>query len=316
MNVRKAGKSKWQTFVNNCPSATFFHTPTWHEVWQKYRDFQPKALVIEFSEGRSCLFPFSEKKHLKGFAKESISSPAGTYGGPVSNFDLLKNEFDQLENYLKSNSFLRMRANPFQHLIQDAFWTDDDFTQLVDLRHDLKFLHKKWTKGHFAAAKKGIREGIRISTAKTREDWQAYYEVYLNSVERWGKTARTIYGWKLFEIIKNHCRDMATLWIARYEDEIISGALCFYFNNKVHFWNGATVQQYFDLKPAHVLQYQIITDAHQKGYEFYDFGPSGGLPGVIKFKKGFGAEKVPSGKYVKHSAIVNEIKQIATRWKS
>ena len=29
----------------------------------------------------------------------------------------------------------------------------------------------------------------------------------------------------------------------------------------------------------------------EKGYRFYDFGPSGGQDGVVRFKKAFGAEK-------------------------
>jgi hypothetical protein len=42
----------------------------------------------------------------------------------------------------------------------------------------------------------------------------------------------------------------------------------------------------------------IIQDACRQGYAYFDFGASGGLPGVEHYKEGFGAQKTPFPSYV------------------
>jgi lipid II:glycine glycyltransferase (peptidoglycan interpeptide bridge formation enzyme) len=38
-----------------------------------------------------------------------------------------------------------------------------------------------------------------------------------------------------------------------------------------------------------LLYAQIIRDAHNQGYRYFDFNPSGGHEGVVHFKESFGA---------------------------
>ncbi|PIZ43387.1 methicillin resistance protein, partial [candidate division WWE3 bacterium CG_4_10_14_0_2_um_filter_42_7] len=172
--------------------------------------------------------------------------------------------------------------------------TRPDFTQYLDLRNGFEPIYRSWTKGHASAVQQARREGITIREAVSIEEWKDYFVIYEDSLRRWGEKATNSYPFVLFEnLFKNGCRNVK-LWLACFENKPVSGALCFYNNHHVVWWHGASLENYFPKRPAHLLQYEIIKDACEKGYWWYDFNPSGGHEGVVKFKKGFGAEKIGS----------------------
>ncbi|NEQ84270.1 MAG: GNAT family N-acetyltransferase, partial [Moorea sp. SIO2I5] len=71
---------------------------------------------------------------------------------------------------------------------------------------------------------------------------------------------------------------------------MISGALCFYAKKHVVYWHGSSLEKYLNLRPVNLVMYEIVKDSCEQGYSWFDFDTSGGLPGVIAFKKSFGAK--------------------------
>ena len=134
---------------------------------------------------------------------------------------------------------------------------------------------KDWTKGHLSAAKKSMKEGVEISLADNEYHWKEYFDVYQDSLKRWGKSASNKYQWKLFLFLLQVPSINCKLWIAKYASKIISGCICFYHNNHVVYWHGSSLANYFYLKPVHLLQYHIIRHASECGFYWYDFNPSG-----------------------------------------
>ncbi len=76
------------------------------------------------------------------------------------------------------------------------------------------------------------------------------------------------------------------------DEKIVSGALLFYCGNHIVWWHGATLSDFFNHYPANFLQNEIIKESCEKGYKYYDFNPSGGHEGVMKFKDRFGAKRI------------------------
>lgn len=134
--------------------------------------------------------------------------------------------------------------------------------------------------------------GVLIDEARTLDDYKEYYDVYQDSVRRWGKNATSNYPFKLFENIYKLRSPSVKLYIARLKDKIISGALLLYHNNHVSWWNGATLEEYFKYYPANLLQSKLIELSCIEGYLIYDFNSSGGHEGVAKFKSHFGAKNL------------------------
>ena len=82
------------------------------------------------------------------------------------------------------------------------------------------------------------------------------------------------------------------LWVARDAGVVVAGALIFEAPAHQSYWHGA-MQRGVRPGTVHLLLRTAIESACRDGVEVFDFHPSGGLPGVETFKKGFGAKPHP-----------------------
>jgi lipid II:glycine glycyltransferase (peptidoglycan interpeptide bridge formation enzyme) len=143
-------------------------------------------------------------------------------------------------------------------------------------------------------ARKAQKAGVTITTASTLEAWQEYYQVYQSSLERWGEKTISQHSWEFFAEIFRRNSPNVKLWLARYQDRIASGALCFYSKQQVVYWHGAGLAEFFHVRPVNLLMYTLMKDSYERGYTWLDFYPSGGMEGVIAFKESLGASPLPA----------------------
>ncbi len=287
-SIRKATNEEWDSIVDTVESAIYFQTREWFDIWADYAGFENDTRLICFDSGKKVLLPLDRMNLLRGLVKVHFLAPKGM-GGFVTNDELDADEKKALFKILKRIGMLYCAANPYDKLTNefDRF-NNEDFTQILDLSEGFEPLFKKWTWGHYSRARKGLREGITAELAATEEDWKSYFELYQDNLARWGRKTTNTYQWSLFEIMYRKNSPKIKLWLAKYQGQIISGALCFYHNKHVAYWHSATSQRFFKkLNATHVLQYCIIKDACENGFLLYDFMPSGGIQGVVDFKTGF-----------------------------
>ena len=127
VDLRPATSEEWDHIWKRCDYATYFHSREWAELWQKYTQgkMKPNAKFIVFSDGKSALLPFSTQRIIKGFAKKTISSPAGTYGGWLSLDKLLESHSRLLYEYITTHyKGLMWRLNPYN--VNEASLNIDD----------------------------------------------------------------------------------------------------------------------------------------------------------------------------------------------
>ena len=295
--IEKATSHDWDIIWKNCEYATFFHSRYWAEIWSKYSNLQsePCPYFIHFSDGKKLLLPFSKSTAVKGLLKFYVTSPAGTYGGWISNDKLEHNHIMVLCDYIfKEFSNLEWRLNPFDLSDFNIRYKKiiEDETDIIRLTDSIENIFKNWSTNHRRSVKKALHNDIEIREAQNEEEWLQYYNCYMDSVKRWGENRSSFYSWKLFEIIHSAKSECIKLWVAIFNSEIISGSLCFYSKNHAVYWNGATKTEYFHIRPVHLLMYKIIEDAINKNFKWFDFNPSGGHEGVKKFKKSFNTESI------------------------
>ena len=292
-SIRKATNEEWDSMVDTADSAIYFQTREWFDIWADYAGFESDTRLIRFDSGKTVLLPLARVNLLKGLVKVHVLAPKGM-GGFLTNDELDADEKKELFEVLKKVGMAYFAVNPYDVLTNqfDGF-TAEDFTQVLDLREGFEAIFKKWTIGHSSAVKKGIREGITVEAASTENDWKSFFEVYLAFLARQDKNATNNYRWELFEIMFRKKSPHIKLWLAKYRGQVISGALNFYHHHHVAGWHGATLQEFYRLNPFHVLQYHIIREACEKGFQVYDFMPSNGRGGVIHFKNGFSPQKKP-----------------------
>jgi lipid II:glycine glycyltransferase (peptidoglycan interpeptide bridge formation enzyme) len=243
---------------------------------------------LKFSDGKTAVFPLSWYSNRQTF----YSSMPTAYGGLISMDRLdtphLVAAIDFVQRYLGS---LFVRVNPFWDEF-DLGATDLPFqadeTEVLWLDSGMEKLFKNWTKGHKSAVSKARREGVTIRQASTEQDWVDYFAIYEDSLERWGGKVSSRYKWELFQIMRDCESHNIKLWIAESSGQAIAGALCLYAKKHVVYWHGAALEKHFHLRPVQLLLFEIIANAADNGYRWFDFNPSGGHVGVRAFKRGFG----------------------------
>ena len=306
-----ADAAMWDELWRTCPYATYFHSREWAELWSAYScgRVRPAPEQVTFSDGARALLPLSTEKHSRSFPRQCVSSPAGTYGGWLGGVDLGTAHKALLVKHLVGRrGDLVWRVNPFEGFeLPQGLPSEHDDTQALSLAEGFPSLMKRSTKGHRSAARQAERAGVTVSPAETREAWSDFAGIYGASVRRWGAQASSTYGSTLFESLRARAGSNVRLWLAYHEGAPVAGALCLYAPRHVAYWLGAALEEFFPLRPVHLLVYRAVEDACRSDREWFDFNPSGGHEGVAAFKKGFGATRLPAPMIIRRGLVSRSV---------
>jgi hypothetical protein len=146
--------------------------------------------------------------------------------------------------------------------------------------------------------------------------FEEYYKLYLDSVNRWGTEA---VGYSKELIANLHTVPGIRMWVAEYEEKVISAMICIYHKDHVFDWLAASIINE-DLKKLYApvaVQYEVIRNASEIGLKYVNMGASVNLSGVSDFKDSWGASEYETFSFNKQSAlfkvskkIINKIKKI------
>jgi hypothetical protein len=295
---RPAGFQEWLDLCAQSNEATPFHTPHW-----------ARALSVAFPRhrGATCLFHLGDGSRIVLPMKESgppgslcrrVSVEPGVYGGPIGALAVTDEQAAALAANLagRSPGGCVVVGNPFASWCFPAglgFKATPLVTHVLQLENGAAGVRRQMTKGHRCNVRQAERQGVIIEPAGRPEDVSAYYAVYRDSLRRWGERARgKPYPEALFHALLAEGETFARLWLARASGEVVSGALVLSWGEGAVYWHGATLERAFALRPSHAVVMAAIEDAIERGCRWFDFNPSGGLEGVIRFKEGFGARPV------------------------
>ena len=288
----------WERLVQSSPEATFFHTPQWHEmVHQVYRDYTIATREFRFDDGTRAVVPLIQTKQgglIRGKSRFK-SSVFGGYGGIIAEKTLSSAQQDRIIGYLTGlRASISIDTNPFSpYRLPDTFDRKDDFTQARRLPETPEALLQKLARGARSNLNQAVKKGVTVRTARADQDVAAYYRIYQDTLRRWGDETLFTYPEDFFITVLRHAGPSVKIWLAEAGDRIIAGACIFYWNRIVSYWQGASLQDYFSWYPNNMLHMEIMREAVGRRFAWYDFGPSGGQQGVSRFKKTFGAEKLP-----------------------
>jgi hypothetical protein len=309
VSEERASDGQWDAVWSECDYATYFHSREWAQIWSGHTrgSVVPDARMIRFSDGMQALLPLSMGKRRGGMINDHFSSPGGTYGGWIATDALDVQHAVLLNDFLLTKvGNLRWRLNPYnplESLPQESIRTLEE-TQTLPLTPDFTELFKRWSRAHRAAVNKAAKAGVSVRLAADVDDWRAYFEVYQDSLRRWGDKASSQYEWSVFADILARNSPHARLWLALHDSKIVAGALCFYAKQHAVYWHGAALENAFQVQPVKLLFHDVIRHASEQGLRWFDFNPSGGHEGVRAFKRGFATEE-----------LACPMVSVETRWK-
>ncbi|HXF04758.1 MAG TPA: GNAT family N-acetyltransferase [Blastocatellia bacterium] len=282
----------WDRVCNTCSYATFFHTRTWAELLVKaFPECKPATRAYIFDNGTVAVLPLIERQAgLKGFFRSYESVAPGVYGGLIADGDLSPAQVESVYRSLRDGRTAQVTVigNPYAPwTLPEAFRTSLLFTQSLRLDGEFKDVWQNFSRGNRSNIRKALRSNLAIDIAQREEDYWEYYNAYQETLRRWGPRATSRYPAELFLALRTCDPAQARLWLVRKSGVIIGGIVVFYHQRHAVYWHGAFIAAFFEYRPSNLVHAEAIRDACARGFQWYDFNPSGGHAGVVRFKQSF-----------------------------
>jgi peptidoglycan pentaglycine glycine transferase (the first glycine) len=152
------------------------------------------------------------------------------------------------------------------------------------------------------------KHGVEVRDELTRDDVKAFHDLYAVTAARDGFRPYSLaYFYQLWDSLAPS--GMIRLFLTRYDDQWLSGAMCFLIGDKCWYVFGASSNEHRNVMPNYAMQWAMIRWAKAQNCSWYDFrgvsprrrqeGESAAevekedhLQGLNRFKEGFGTRYV------------------------
>jgi len=291
MNIKNIHYSCSSDFCDshNMEAQAFFN---WDfiETLSKATGYKNTSVTIETDVGK-YIIPLLERKAL-GIYPIAFSLPFGLYGGISScQTNLCRELITSARKYLRTdiviqNPFLEEKLlkahmaiihRTYAHIIHtDKYSYDELFHSAYEykIRKNLK---------------RAKNSGLKIISGNDENIMSDYYRLYILSSKRWGQS-RPKYSLDFFhKFLKAPYFEVK---IVLYENVPVAGLVILKFESQTFCWFGAMNKEYSNLRSNDFLYDNVIHEAIDTKIPIVNFGSSGNLEGVRKFKESLGAEEI------------------------
>ncbi|HLU76553.1 MAG TPA: FemAB family XrtA/PEP-CTERM system-associated protein [Burkholderiales bacterium] len=279
---------RWESFVERCPNASFFHRLGWKTVLEEVFRHRTHYLLAERDGGVVGVLPLAEvKSALFGHALTSL--PFAVYGGVAA-------------TDAQAVSALHRRARDIgaelgvQHLelrnreVREADWPRQDLyvTFRKDILPDVETNLLAIPRKQRAMVRKGIGNGL---ASHIDADTGRFFSLYADNVRRHGtpalprryfETLRTVFG-----------DDCEVLTVTDTQGTPLSSVLSFYFRDEVLPYYAGDHVRARELAANDFKYWELLRRACQRGYKVFDYGRSKRGSGSYAFKKNWGFSATP-----------------------
>jgi peptidoglycan pentaglycine glycine transferase (the first glycine) len=317
--VQVTDRSQWDAALAALPQSHVLQTWEWGDFKGRW-GWQPTRLLFE-EEGRLL----AAAQVLRRQLPRTPLSVAYVPKGPALDYSdpsLLVQVLSALEQEAKRQRSLFVKIDPdvwlgfsdkdspllpevatLQATLAERGWRRSTEqiqfknTVILDLTLDVNGLlarMKVKTRYNIRLAK---RRGVRVRPGD-ETDLKAFYDLYAETSQRDGFLIRPMAYY--LDVWGQFLRvGRAHFLLAEVAGEPVAGLILFHFGQTAWYMYGASSNQHRNLMPNHLLQWEAIRLAKQKGCTQYDmwgapdcFDESDPMWGVYRFKTGFGGETV------------------------
>jgi len=304
---------RWNEYLLNSPQAHFLQSIHMVKVFQQI-SFRP-FLVLAEREGSIVggLISYAWFGDSK-FPLAKLFSRLYSYYGPIlSSSEIHTSLLEKLlrfvyqineKNFIMDHqiSFIpQMGAHNILETMKYSETASLRYTFVLDLRESRQKLWESLEKRCRSAIRRAENEGLRIVHESSIEAPKIFHWLHLVTAKRLGIHPDP---YSFIEAIWKNLvpSGHAKFYFVYHKDHPIAGAIITNFKKKLYYYMSASLKEYRNLYPNNFLQWQIIQDGKNGGYEFYDFMGSPGKEqkehpeyGLYLFKRSFGGEMVQIG---------------------
>jgi len=307
-------KARFNNFIAAHAKGHFLQLWEWGEV-KRGMGWEPLPLVLEEDGAiRAALLILKRRLPLPVLNRCIFYSPRGPVVD-VESEELIRALFEGAERVAKAHKAIFLKIDPdvrvenqvFADILQKCSFRKNEtgldfegvqpvFVFRLDITPSeitlLQNMHSKWRYNIKLAG----RKGVKIREAENKQDLQIFYRILQETATRDNFLIR---GYQYFEWIWDYMVESgyAQVFLAEYEGQVISASLAMLLGDKAWYLYGASSNEYRNVMPNYLIQWEMIRWARRKGCTIYDFrGVSGDLDesnplyGLYRFKKGFNGE--------------------------
>ncbi len=284
----EAEAARWDAFVANCASATFFHKAGWQKIISDVFRHTSYFLYAERDGTIEGVLPLG---HVKSwlFGNSLVSLPFAVYGGVAAisaeAADALEAEAQEISRQLGVDH-LELRNLEQRH----PEWPTQDlyvsFRKVLeaDVEANMLAIPRKQR----AMVRKGIKNDLRSEIDTTVD---RFFALYADNVHRHGTPAMPK---RYFEaLIKVFGKDCEVLTAVDGNGRPLSSVLSFYFRDEVLPYYAGDDLSARDLAANDFKYWELMRRACERGLKVFDYGRSKQGTGSYSFKKNWGFEPQP-----------------------
>lgn len=279
--------SKWDDYVRNSSSATFFHLTGWKRVIEKTFNHESFYIFVE-GDGRvqGVLPLFLVKSRL--FGKLLVSTPFAVYGGICS--DNSESEAKLLEEAKKlaremEVDYLELRElhskNNYDHFIRQDLYVTFQSEIFSDIDKNMTAIPRK--------QRRMIRQGLKNCRCSDigRNHLKEFYNIYSHSVRNLGTP---VFPFRLFQNIMEEFPEECKILSVVYQERVVAAVMTFFYKNIVMPYYGGALKEYFKYAVNDFMYWELMKYGCENGYKTFDFGRSKTGTGSYDFKKHWGMD--------------------------
>lgn len=282
---------RWDLYVKNHSQGSFFHLSGWQQVISKSFNHDCYFLFLEHKGNISGVLPLVEVKS-KLFGHALISTPFCVYGGAIADTPeqvrKLEQEACQLAEKL-SVDYLELRYQEKQESTLLLKQAHSSFA--CELAEDNEQILARIKKKQRAVIRHSLKKELRFSLEQGKTNFHDFYQLLSTSYRNLGTP---IFSKNYFTNLVDVFGDKIDIAVIKNKNNQLSSTVMnFYFNEQVLPYYGGGNDSARGLKSADYMYYQVMCNASERGYRWYDFGRSKNDSGSYKYKKNWGMEPKP-----------------------
>jgi hypothetical protein len=307
-----ADQKVWDEIVKSSPQGTLFHTWKWLKIMEKH-NFTKMASGIH----KAQLYPIMVKMEndLIGlmpifiyntpFVKMACSPAFGVenaYLGPIlNNFLTLRSHrkqvlfyqfHNEVDNYLKTKmnvNYVTIHSSPGLSDPRPYIWSDyqvlPQYTYFIDLKQGKKIIWDNFSRTLKQDINKVKKKGIYVEIGSKK-----YVENIFGLLKKRNRVFSNIDY--ILEIFDNFESTNLKVFVAKHENEFLSGVVTISYKNKVSLWIGTPRNSYNGTTPNTLIYWEAINWAIENGYEYFEIIGASDIK-YFMFKSKFNAELIP-----------------------
>jgi Acetyltransferase (GNAT) domain len=253
-----------------------------------YPSYSYSPFRAAFSDGAVALLPVVHVARRFGSLDMALAMPLDLEGRPiVVEGELGADHLDTLREGMEGAGLLTVSGGaggspPYaEHAVHGL-------THVLDLAPGFEALWEtSFSSKNRNSCRKADKAGVAIAEETTPEAAGEYRRLYELAAAGWGYHEPP-YPVELFRALVES--RAAQLWLARLEGKAIAGALLLEGSEDVLYWSGAMDREHQGVAPSNAILRTAIEAACRRRLSYFDFGASGELIGVERFKASFGAQ--------------------------